>query len=143
MHFKKYNAMRIIEIVLLIFVLLSGCSQKSEVKEKQPWDEIVKAIEETMTLEEPDSVKYRQIQKIFEDNQITFEDYRDFYQEYVEQDPLKNLSLIQKIETLLTQDYNQTAREERKQMEKQPLRITSPKKPDRDNSELKEKPGSK
>lgn len=135
--------MKIIEIVLLFFVLLSGCSQKTEVKEKQPWDKIVKEIEETMTLEEPDSVKYQQIQKIFDEYQVSFKDYHNFYQEYVEQDPLKNLALIQKIETLLTQDYNQTAREERKQMEKQPLRVTTPKKADRDNLELKEKPGLK
>ncbi|MEJ2537876.1 MAG: hypothetical protein P8048_12655 [Calditrichia bacterium] len=135
--------MRIFGIVLLIFVLLSGCSQKTEVKEKKPWDKIVKEIEETIALEEPDSVKYQRIQKIFEDNQITIEDYRNFYQEYVEQDPLKNLALIEKIESLLTQDYNQTAREERKQMENQPLQITAPKKSDRDNLELNKKPGSK
>ena len=135
--------MRIFGIVLLIFVLLSGCSQKTEVKEKKPWDKIVKEMEETIALEEPDSVKYQRIQKIFEDNQITIEDYRNFYQEYVEQDPLKNLALIEKIESLLTQDYNQTAREERKQMEKQPLQITAPKKSDRDNLQLNEKPGSK
>ena len=135
--------MRIFGIFLLIFVLLSGCSQKTEVKEKKPWDKIVKEIEETIALEEPDSVKYQRIQKIFEDNQITIEDYRNFYQEYVEQDPLKNLALIEKIESLLTQDYNQTAREERKQMEKQPLQITAPKKSDRDNLELNKKPGSK
>ena len=134
--------MRIFGIFLLIFVLLSGCSQKTEVKEKKPWDKIVKEMEETIALEEPDSVKYQRIQKIFEDNQITIEDYRNFYQEYVEQDPLKNLALIEKIESLLTQDYNQTAREERKQMEKQPLQITAPKKSDRDNLELNEKPGS-
>ncbi|MFN2127648.1 MAG: hypothetical protein ACK2TU_07285 [Anaerolineales bacterium] len=135
--------MRIFGMVLLIFVLLSGCSQKTEVKEKKPWDKIVKEMEETIALEEPDSVKYQRIQKIFEDNQITIEDYRNFYQEYVEQDPLKNLALIEKIESLLTQDYNQTAREERKQMENQPLQITAPKKSDRDNLELNKKPGSK
>ena len=134
--------MRIFGMVLLIFVLLSGCSQKTEVKEKKPWDKIVKEIEETIALEEPDSLKYQQLKKIFEDNEISIDDYRNFYQEYVEQDPLKNLALIEKIESLLTQDYNQTAREERKQMEKQPLQITAPKKSDRDNLELNEKPGS-
>ena len=58
--------MRIFGIFLLIFVLLSGCSQKTEVKEKKPWDKIVKELEETITLEEPDSVKYQRIQKIFD-----------------------------------------------------------------------------
>jgi len=135
--------MRIIEIILLFFILLLGCSEKTEIKEKKPWDRIVKEIEETIALQEPDSVKYQQIQKIFKDNKITIKDYQNFYQEYVEQDPLKNLALIQNIETLLTQDYNQAAREERKQMEKQPLRVTPPKKLNQNNTEVKEKPGSK
>ncbi len=135
--------MKIIEIVLLIFVILSGCAQKSEVKEKKPWDEIIKGLEETLALPEPDSIKYQRIEKIFADNRVTLEDYRNFYQEYIEQEPLKNLALIEKVESLLTQDYNQTAREERKQMEKQPLRVTTPKKINQDNIDLKEKPGSK
>jgi hypothetical protein len=135
--------MKHFQIAILFFALIFGCSHKPDFKEKKTWDKIVKDVEVTLTLKKPDSIKYMMIEKIFKDNQVTIGDYQNFYHEYVYKAPLGNLAFIEKIQDLISAEYNQTAREERKKIESEPLRITKPESQDQDNLELKKKPGRK
>ena len=135
--------MKNLQIAILFFALICGCTQKTDSKEKKAWDQIVKDVEVTLTLQEPDSIKYMMIEKIFKDNQVTIDDYQNFYHEYIYTEPLENLALIEKIQDLISAEYNRTAREERKKIESEPLRITRPESQNHKNLELKKKPGRK
>ena len=135
--------MKHFQITILFFALIFSCTNKPDFKEKNAWDKIVKDLEVTLTLQKSDSIKYMMIEKIFKDNQVTIEDYQNFYHEYVYTEPLENLALIEKIQDLISAEYNRTAREERKKIESEPLRITRPESQNHKNLELKKKPGRK
>lgn len=104
--------------IFLLLLVLAGCVNRPEKADQKTWDSIIKEIEIVSAANEPDSIKFTRMQKIFNENSITFEDYQKFYHDYVESDPLINLELLEQIEDSLMQEMREAAKEDRKIMQK-------------------------
>ncbi len=94
-------------------VLLIQCGNSSAPEKKRSaisWPQLIKEIEVAWTANRPDSLRYREIKSILDKNGITLQDYRQFYREYTEKNPTKNLRLLTEVEKLLLEDLKQSAR---------------------------------
>ena len=105
-------------ISLLYFLVLTlFCTKPDSDKTAKNWNGVVKDIEIILASEIPDSIKAQKIIILFDTNQISLSDYREFYEQSLEKDPLKNLDNLKGIEKLISEEMKIESRRQKKKGE--------------------------
>jgi hypothetical protein len=76
------------------------------------WDTVMANIQVIETMNEPDSVKNALMQQLFSDFQLTAEDYRRFYEDFLKRSPEKQAAFLKQVEEIILEwmnkDYKKT-----------------------------------
>jgi hypothetical protein len=109
-----------IQLLFIAFFSISmfytNCEKNNEVISNRSWSKIIKEMEVTLTKNQPDSNKITQIKYIFEKYEINRNDYRWFYEEFVEHNPLESSVLLQELVGFVSADLDTIAQENLKKM---------------------------
>jgi len=100
--------------LLYLFLLMLFCAAPENDDNSEKWNSIIKDLEIILASEIPDSIKAVKVKVLFDSNQITLTDYRKFYEESFEKNPLKNLNYLKEIEQLISEDMKIEARRQKK-----------------------------
>lgn len=100
--------------LLYLCVLMLSCAAPENEENSENWNSIIKDLEIILASEIPDSVKAVKIKALFDTNQIALSDYRKFYEESFEKNPLKNLNYLKEIEQLISEDMKIESRRQKK-----------------------------
>lgn len=71
-----------------------------------PWDTVMANIQVIETANEPDSVKNALMQQLFSDFKLTAEDYRRFYDDFLERPPEKQAAFLKRVEEIILEWMN-------------------------------------
>ena len=106
-------------VSLLCFVVLTlFCTKPDSGKATKNWNGVIKDLEIILASETPDSIKAFKIKTLFDTNQISLSDYREFYEQSLEKEPLKNLDNLKGIEKLISEEMKIESRRQKKEGEK-------------------------
>lgn len=112
-----FNKFQLLFIVFSsIFMFYTNCQKNDAVVSNRSWSKIIEEITVTLTTNQPDSDKTAQIKFIFEKYEINKNDYRRFYNEFVEHNPLESSALLQEIVASVSADLDTIAQVNLKKM---------------------------
>ncbi|MFZ0389897.1 MAG: hypothetical protein WAN36_05515 [Calditrichia bacterium] len=103
---------------ILILIFFFACGEKTAKPHLDKWERVLTDVAKLQSSGGADSTKLRKFAEILQENNITLQEYREFYRTYYEKNPLKSLSLLKTAEGALTQEL-QTAAKEKEQQEKE------------------------
>jgi hypothetical protein len=90
------------------------CAAPENEEQAKNWSRIIKNLEIILASSNPDSTKAVKIKILFDTNQVSLAEYREFYEKSMEQDPVKNLSYLKEIEQLISKDMKTEAQRQKK-----------------------------
>lgn len=94
------------------FPLLAGAQEnRAVVATEAPWDSVMAEIQIIESLEEADSLKDGQMKALFARYRVSSEDYRHFYEHFLQRSPEAQQQFIQEVKSIL-QALTQVNREE-------------------------------
>jgi len=109
-HLMKYSIIFFLGIIL--YFSIGGChSNHSNNEEPIDYKYVIflKEMQLILAVNEPDSLKWIRVKKLFDKNKITVEEYRRFLIKYTQENSLRGLTLLQKIEEALSKDIHISA----------------------------------
>lgn len=111
---KRFCMGRYIAFLIWLFPLLVGAVAQNNLAgahTEAPWDTIMAEIQVIESLEEADSLKDGQMKALFTRYQVGSEDYRNFYEHFLQRTPEAQQQFIQEVKLIL-QTLTQANREE-------------------------------
>lgn len=105
---------RYIAFWIWLFPLLAGAAAQDTMTgapTEAPWDTVMAEIQVIESLEKPDSLKDGQMKALFARYRIGSEDYRQFYEHFLQRSPEAQQQFIQEVKSIL-QALTQANREE-------------------------------
>lgn len=97
-----------IHLSAALILLLTGCQSSEKQVDKNPWPKIIKELQLVEAGSQPDSIKTQRIKQIFNEYQISQQDYQEFYRIYAEEKPGKSLKLLRVVEDSLSVDIQRS-----------------------------------
>ena len=110
---KNFKSTILNSIICFCITMLFCAAPENEERVKK-WSRIIKNLEIILASSNPDSTKAVKIKILFDTNQVSLADYREFYEESMEQNPVKNLGYLKEIEQLISQDMKTEAQRQKK-----------------------------
>ena len=115
-------------IAFSLFLTGNSCS-KTDSKPNAKFPTVfIKNLEITMASKESDSVKYQRLKKVFEEHEISIDDYKNFFKTYAEENPQKSLPLLKKVEKAIINEIKTEAEKNKKSLKEK-------RKPDKQNKQ--------
>lgn len=111
-------------IIFIIGLVISGtnCARQSSPQISGNWAPIIRDLELIMISSLPKSTEDLQVQKVFENNNLSLENYQKFYFRMINDHPQNNLQLLKEIEKLLSDDMKTDANLWRKKADEKRFR---------------------
>ena len=119
MHMTKYHF-----IFIILFAAFS-CQNREKTAPDIPWEEVIHQMEITMDSGQPDSLKAQQIKELWAKHGITPEDYRQFYDKNIEDNPEKSLPLLKQVEKSIAEEMKKEALKQREAVNKVKINVTT------------------
>jgi len=104
----------LIALVSSLLIGFTGCGTQSSSPESRNWAPVIRDLQMIMVSNSADSLKQKEIQKVFESYQLTAEDYQIFYSSMLKENPQNNLQLLKEVEKLIADDMKAEANIQRK-----------------------------
>jgi hypothetical protein len=98
----------------VLFIGLISCDTQSSTPESRIWAPVIRDLQMIMVSNSTDSVKVKEIQKTFDNYQITVDDYQKFYSAMIKKNPQNNVQILKEIEKLIADDMKAEANIQRK-----------------------------
>ena len=100
--------------VFILLFFMTNCKTQAPSRDSIDWAPVIRDLQMISFSGLPDSVKQREIKKVFESHQIALEDYQKFYSEMTEEDPQNSLPVLKSVEQLISEDMKTDANIQRK-----------------------------
>jgi len=97
----------------LLMLLPNNVSAGPKDAKETPWDTVMANIQVIESMNEPDSVKNTLTRQLFSDFQLTAEDYRRFYNDFLKRPPEKQAAFLKQVEEIILEWMNRQYRQDK------------------------------
>ncbi len=126
----EFNPVTYTIVMFCLIIFNANATGEPKDFEQAVWDTVIANIKVIESLEQPDSVKNGLIQDLFEDYQVTANEYRHVYKKLINQPPKQQQQLLKRIKSILQKLISS---EKYKKHRRQPRKSSSNKTSDSDS----------